>query len=472
MNQKPATLAAVLLALVAAWAPLPFASVEPGARLILAIGILTALVLTLLDPPPARSLAPVLPGATALAVVGLWGIVQAAPLPGPVVRALSQPAAEWQEVAARLASQTSDDARLHLSLAPDQSLQVGLWLLTLAGLALAAATVGRRRRYRRWLLLTCASAGLFQALYGARRWAARSSEIWGVEVPGSGARLRGTFVNSDHLAFYLALVLAMTTAWLARSLSHQRTIHGLDRKIGSVAPPALTWLTLFCCLAFTGSRAALVAALLATGVQGALISLSQRRRRWLPAGIALGALGLITVSLIGLQAGLGRWLATSSYELTWNIRLEVYAATWDLSQSFPWVGVGLGAFANTFPMVQPAEVPGRWTHTHNDWLELLLSAGWPVAILFASLLSWFTIGLIRRLGESQRSEDRAALVAAIGALTYAALHSWLDFGLAMPANATTLVLLCGCAAARPQAERRNQVQRRRQPEAVDSTHER
>jgi O-antigen ligase len=262
-------------------------------------------------------------------------------------------------------------------------------------------------------------------------------------------------VNSDHLAFYLSLALTACFAWLWWALQKQSRIPSLDRRVATVAPPVLGWLALFACLAFTGSRAGLVAALIATVVQGFLVAFMRRRRRWVPAGIALAGLGLATVAALGLRAGLGRWLTTSSYELTWNVRLEVYAATLKLLQDSPWTGIGLGAFTTRFPQVQPPSAAGLWTHAHNDWLELVVSTGWPIAILFATALIAFVRQLLVSSGLCERSEDRAANLAALGALTAAGIHSGLDFSLAMPANAFTLVVLCGAAGATLSSTRRH-----------------
>jgi hypothetical protein len=45
----------------------------------------------------------------------------------------------------------------------------------------------------------------------------------------------------------------------------------------------------------------------------------------------------------------------------------------------------------------------------------------------------------------KRSEDRAAGIAAAGALVAVGLHSFADFGLTMPANAFALAVVVGAA---------------------------
>jgi hypothetical protein len=53
--------------------------------------------------------------------------------------------------------------------------------------------------------------------------------------------------------------------------------------------------------------------------------------------------------------------------------------------------------------------------------------------------------LLRRLRAAERSEDRAAALAALGALVGVGLHELVDFGLTMPANSFTLAIVVGAA---------------------------
>ncbi|MBZ0113735.1 MAG: O-antigen ligase family protein [Thermoanaerobaculia bacterium] len=437
--------AAGVLCILLAWAPLPFASVTPGGRLVLTLGSLLTMGLAVTSSRLIDAIRDFRWGLGSLGLLSIWGLLQSLSLPESWVAAVSPGSYRMSlDTAATLGEAPSS---FHLSYSPQRSFDVALWLAALAVAGLAAAVVGGSRRRRRWLLAGLLAGGFFEALYGARRWTHHASEIWGVTVPGNGLRLRGTFVNSDHLAFYLAMTLSACFAWLWWALQKQAHLPTLDRRVATVAPPLLGWLALFACLAFTGSRAGLVAALTATVVQGFLVAWMRRRRRWVPAGIVLAALGLVTVATLGLRAGLGRWLTTSSYELTWNVRREVYAATWRLLKEAPWTGIGLGAFTARFPQVQPPSATGLWTHAHNDWLELLVSVGWPVALLFGVVLAAWVRQLLVCSGRCERSEDRAAILAALGAMTAAAIHSGLDFSVAMPANAFTLVVLGGAAAA-------------------------
>jgi O-antigen ligase len=206
------------------------------------------------------------------------------------------------------------------------------------------------------------------------------------------------------------------------------------------------WLILFLGLAFTGSRGGLAAAVFAAAAQGLLLARAARHKGLALVGGLAALAGVGVVAAVNLQAGFGRLAATSVYEVTWNARREVYAATWDLWQGFPWLGTGLGAFRDSLALTQPAGLPGTWWHAHSDWLELLATVGLLGAAAFLLGLVPLVVRLSRGWSADRRSEDRAAILAALGALVSLAIHESIDFGLTMPACAITLAALVGAAA--------------------------
>jgi O-antigen ligase len=322
------------------------------------------------------------------------------------------------------------------------------WLAAAAALV-GAAAVGRSRRARRLLAAAVAAAALFQVLYGVPRWAAASATIWGVPVPGDARRLRGTFVNPDHLATFLlpALAVAFAAAWWA--LGRSRRGQPLERVLLLAAPPLLVWVACFACLAFTGSRAGLLAAVVAAAAQGLLAAAASGRRLLAPAGLAAALGGLGVVAGVGLEQGLGRLLATHPFEASWAARRAVYAATTELWLRFPATGAGLGAFADVFPTVQPETAGGGWEHAHNDYLELAATGGVVAVAVVALGLVAAARRLARSLAGGHRSEDRAAALAALGALVGVGVQEAFDFGLVLPANALLLAVVVGAALAVP-----------------------
>ena len=459
IRDAPPRLLAALLAALLLWAPLPFGSVTYTGRTALAVGLALAALLAAASRGSGGWRAAGLP-ALALLLVGAWGALQSASLPRSVVARLSPESAELQAHAAILLEQPAPE-RATLSLAPDLSRRNATWWAVL-GLGLAAAAVaGRDPRHRRALAGALLAAAVFQVLYGTSRWGAGAGRIWGVDVPAGTGRLRGTFVNPDHLALFLELPLAASVAWIWWSVRRARAAPGLERRILLVVPPVLLWLALFAGIAFTGSRAGLLAAVGATAAQGVAAAIPRRRWHLAPGGVGLALLGIAAVAALALQQGLGRWLATTPYDVSWGARRLVYGATLDLWRRFPWTGSGMGTFRDAFPLVAPAEVGNGWWHAHNDWLEALATLGLPGAVLLLGGLAALVVRLFAVLGGTSRGEDRAAGLAAYGALVAVAVHSALDFGLTIPANALALTVLAGAAAGAPAHPRGGAAERRR-----------
>jgi hypothetical protein len=445
MIRHSGLLLTALLTCVLLFAPLPFGGVTAWADASLRALCFLALALAAAAVEKPSALRPVAVPAAALAAVALLGLLQSAPLPAGLVAFLSSGHAGLQRQAATLLEGPAPPARLSLAATASRSAALG-WAAAAAAFV-AAAAAGRRRQQRRWLAGAVLAGALFQVFFGARDWFARATTLWGVELHASAIRLRGTFVNPNHLALYLELALPIALAWSWWAVQRAAGQAQLERRLLFAGPPVLAWLTLFTGLSFTGSRAGLLAAAAAVSVQGALVA-GTRRRWWLaPLGVLAALAGVGVVAAIAPREGLGRLLGTTATDVSLGARLEEYRAALGLWARFPVTGIGLGTFRDGFPLVQTPILEGTWWHPHNDLLEVLVTAGLAgVAVLAVGI--W---GLVRSasrvLREGGRSEDRAAGLAALGVLVSTGVHANLDFGLSMPGNAVTLAILLGAATA-------------------------
>ena len=467
-----------LMGSVLFWAPLPFGSVTPWARAVLQASSFLLLALALLRARSLRYFQPVLGPVSALAAIALLGVLQSAPWPPSWIEAISPSHGEIYRQGSNLATAAGGSGLSpRLTLSPDVSLRTALTWAAWAALMAAAAVAGRHARHRRALAAALVAAAGLQILYGMQGWLGGVSTIWNTAVPGATDRLRGTFVNPDHFALFLELALATCFAWLWWGSRRWPRVRNLESRLLLVVPPVLLWVACFVALAFSGSRAGLLAALAGLAAQTVLLTRARHRLRTLLIGGGVLITGFSVVALVGARYGFGRLLETSSYELTWGSRVQAMKGGLQLWREFLWSGAGLGTFEDAFPLVQPPGLKGRWTHAHSDLLEL----GVTVGVLGAAVALVGTYLLLRRLLRLSRlglrSEDRAAALAALGALVSVGIHESLDFGLTMPANAFALAVLCGAACgarmARPgAAPRRLSLQRdtgetRRRPGVKD-----
>jgi O-antigen ligase len=445
MIRHSATALTALLGALLLWAPLPFGGITTWAEASLETLAFCALALAMAAIERPADLRPAALPAAALGAIALVGVLQALAWPPAVVALVSPGHVRLHlQAAALLGEEASGPARLTLS--TPATLAAALTWSSTAACLLAGCAAGRRRFRRRWLGAAVIAGAVVQVFLGARAANAGERTLWGVEVPIAAARLRGTFFNPNHLAVYLEMALALTFAWGWWAARRARAEVALDRRVLSIAPPALVWLTLFGGLAFTASRGGMIAAIAGIIAQGILLASSHRR--WAPAvvGVAAALGGVAAALALGLQAGPARMLATMPFDVSLGARRQAWGATVALWRGFPATGTGLGTFRDAFPTVQPAGLDGTWWHAHSDPLELLATVGVIGAALAAcglAALVWRLAAVLRR---GRRSEDRAAGLAALGALAAVAVHESFDFGLTIPANALTLAVLAGAAA--------------------------
>ena len=96
-------------------------------------------------------------------------------------------------------------------------------------------------------------------------------------------------------------------------------------------------------------------------------------------------------------------------------------------------------------MVLPAALWAPSPRAHDDLTELLATGGIVRFGLVVFVVLITAKRLLRTWWNGSRSEDRAAALAALGAITGLGLHELLDLGLTMPANTFVLAVLCGGA---------------------------
>ena len=441
------TVAVLLLLLIVVVSPLPFASVLLRDRIAFDILACLALVVAVWHHPRPMASKAFLP-ALLVAAVGVLGLLQSMPWPSALAGLLAPELSQsWQVTDAFLQSATDGETSggTPLSLAPEVSRQVALHWLSAAAVLWAAGLVGGLRQHRRMIGLGVLAAATLQVVYGANLWIARSTRIWGIEVSGNPNRLRGTYINPDHLAFLLIIAITACFGWIWWSLRRALRRGPVEQRIFLTVMPGLFFLLFFAGLIFTGSRGALVAVAAACALQA--LVLTYYHRRWHVVLTAVGAIGFsgLAVTWFGFQGGLGRLLSTSLYEITWNHRITVYRASWDLWRDHLLTGTGLGTFRQAFPHVQPAGLDKTWNHAHSDALEILVTNGVLGFVLMLAVVLCIGRVLWRLYRFGARSEERAVGLALFGALLAALFHSLVDFGLTMPANTFILAILLASA---------------------------
>jgi O-antigen ligase len=277
----------------------------------------------------------------------------------------------------------------------------------------------------------------------------------GVAVAEPGERIHGPFVNPDHFAGYLEIVLALAFAGLwtevlrgaDRERGAQERAERIERRLPPLAFRVLVWGFLAAGITLTRSRGGIAAALAATAVMLA-IALSTRRRRTAGASVAIVVavlIGIVFVAGAARRDAVARFLSSDPRDIGADMRVGIWRTSIAAWRPFRWLGSGLGSFREAFRLAQPRGMSGLVEQAHSDSLQMLVTGGIVGLALSAAAFGAVFLLLARELKSRRHREERALALAGIGALLSLVLHGAVDFNLSVPAIPATLAAVLGLA---------------------------
>lgn len=426
-------------------APLYKAGNRPVPLLLLelaAIGLLLALVAQ-------RRAPPALPRAlwTAIAILVAYPLVQLVPLPDRAWRALPGHA-EYAAVLERFAAEGRPAWRA-ISVIPAATERGWLALLPPLASLLAVVSLSRAQAVRLVLLLAIVAGG--EALLGLLQVAPGGGGVLflGNDEPGQNAAI-GTFVNRNHLAALLAMLLPAIVGLVVAGAGPARP-PGTGRATGPASESLARRVLLFAsavlillCLLFTRSRAGIAAALIGLAAAAFLLVRARRPGAGAAAALvaALVALAIVLALAIGIEP-IARAFAPGHLQGSADFRAGIYAATIRGAVEFLPFGSGLSTFAGVFPRFQTGDLGGYIDHAHNDYLQAFLELGLVAPVLVALLLGAY-VARMRVLLRTGAAGGFALLQQGAGlGLLAVIVHSLFDFALHMPAVAMWFAALAG-----------------------------
>lgn len=325
----------------------------------------------------------------------------------------------------------------------------------LACVLVAADVLGSRAAWQRlarflpWYGLTLALLAILQY------FTARQTILWLREIDTS--QPFGTFVNRDHFAGYMELLLGLPVALVAT-----QAVRGEGRFVQIVAA-LLMGLAVLLTLSRGGTVSILLELLLIAVLTRKRAARLRAERQPHTAGLAPGKgriewLGVATVVLVlaGIISGI-LWigaepllmrLATGTGDVNNpqsfdEARGTIWRDTWLVIKAKPWLGAGLGAYETAFSIyaLDENERGGMVAQSHNDYLQVLADTG----LVGGLLLLWFLVLVLRALVASTRVRDPLAAGVAIGCsggIFGMLIHSFFDFNLQLTSHALLFLVLC------------------------------
>lgn len=339
------------------------------------------------------------------------------------------------------------------------ALTEGLKLLVYVGIFFLVIHTVRSKKQINLLVWVLIGLGLFETLYGISQTFSHNPRIWWWKSRMGGARFAsGTFVVSNHFAFYLEMICFLSAGFvLAQKRPDKRFLSGrgglraqVQRFVNWFAPessrPRMVLLSFSTVIMATGlflsaSRGGILAAAFAMLMMAGLFWMKKGYRRW--GGFALG---LFLIALIyGLHIGMDPTLRKFEKEQGLYHRLLTSQSLLPMIRDYPVTGVGWGNFRFLYPRYCPREYDGVSSsgYAHNDWLEAGAETGLLGLGLIGFIYGLFLYRLIR-LWLRRRNPHAVGIGAGvIAALFSVGFHSLFDFSLHIPANPLTLAVVAG-----------------------------
>ena len=321
-----------------------------------------------------------------------------------------------------------------------------------------AAEVARERASRDRLAFSLVALGVFEAIYGLVQYLAGWQYIWNVPRRYYLGSATGTYVNHNHFAGLLEMVLPLAIGlafyhWeKASDRMHRRSLRDF---ISFVSSPEM----LKCCLllliaalislaiVFSFSRMGLISMLASLGLMAAIIWIRGSRSALSAAFISFLVIGSVAgAAWVGMEPVVKHFEELSHDDPLANGsegRLALWGDTLKLIRIHPWTGSGLGTFAIAFTPVQSHELNYSVDHAHNDYLEFAAELGIPAAVF---LFAGFFLLAARTLRSSRvvrSSRTRALALGTFAGASALLVHGFADFNLQIPANALVFSVLLG-----------------------------
>jgi O-antigen ligase len=264
-----------------------------------------------------------------------------------------------------------------------------------------------------------------------------------------GDSASGTYVNRNHFAGYLEMMLALGIGLLIAGLSDRKADTWkkfvrltIDWILSPKMILRLTLCVLVIALTTTHSRmgnTAFFSSLLIAGGIGIVLSRYATRNTVLLLASLIAIDLLIVGSWFGVEKLAQRIQETTTQDV--QEREEPAAYTIPLIKDYAIFGSGPGSFYVAFPRYRQAKVAGYFDHAHNDYAQFAAESGIPGLLLMGLFVAMALGAALMAQWKRRDPLMRGISFACVMGVTSILIHSWVDFNLQIPANATLFMVL-------------------------------
>ncbi|MDD5439057.1 MAG: O-antigen ligase family protein [Candidatus Omnitrophica bacterium] len=290
------------------------------------------------------------------------------------------------------------------------------------------------RVLRRAVIGAVIAAGTVLSLYGLLQYFDIFPHSWW--IPENF--LAATFVNHNHFAGFLELVLPVAIAGII--------YYGKDRLSARLlmAGPVIVMAAAFL---FTQSRGAWLS-LAATLFVMALALIARRRFRKEGTVLLIAMLVFIMGSLYLTKGAVSQRIDTlsniGSGETSWSMREMIWRGTVRMIADNSLTGTGIGTYYRAYPRYRVDNVRARVYFAHNDYLHMAAEMGIAALVVLLAMIAVIVF-------EGVACNDLIIFGCAMGCLSLA-LHGLVDFNFHIPANMLLFVVYAAMIAGESRKE--------------------
>lgn len=278
------------------------------------------------------------------------------------------------------------------------------------------------------------------SLLGIVQYFTSEAKIYGIVTRTAGGNPFGPFVNRNHFAGFVELILPAGLALMV--------FRGLRRDM----IPMMGLLTIIPvgAMILSGSRGGIVSFAFEVTVLALLARFRKAPERSRLVALAIvGFAALALVIWLGAGSAIERFSTLRPGDVTLSRRASMVRGAAHIFFDHPIKGVGLGSLVAVYPRYETHYDGYVVDHVHNDYMELIAEMGILGGLCGFAFL-WILFRDARNCFTAEQGHfSRAIHAGAIAALCGLLLHSLVDFNLHIPSNALLFLLQAYLATSLP-----------------------
>lgn len=283
--------------------------------------------------------------------------------------------------------------------------------------------------------------GLLLAVFALIQYFTWNGKIYWLREIRHGGPSFGPFVNRNHFAGYIEMVIPLTLGNLVARTLHadlpgkglglkERVLASFNRETSIIillySAATIMMLSLFFSLSRGGILSLLTSIIIFT-------TLVPKRKRLTPIFAILGVIFLLGV---GQEMVVSRFLQTEP-----EGRYDYWKDSVGAIKDFPVFGTGLGTFPWIYRKYQSTDPDTFVDYAHNDYVQLLVEMGALGLLTVLGFCTMYFIYVITLLKRRKSAYTKALVCGGIASLGSILTHSIVDFNLHICSNALLATLI-------------------------------